>query len=294
MNRATKLALINFLNNNSPFQPTIALFHSTPVLDRRRRTHWESAGSFYRSSARRPNFNSRKQRKFYAKQELLRNASAFTENLFQGWRGFDEFDPSSSNGSSSFRGYSGPGGFSGNRANSKGPQFRAHRSKFFLHYESVYSRILCSKYAFTSSKGYQFHEEGENIETIFQSAFGGNGFYFWSFINDEPPRSSSGFHSNHHRTSWRWRQRLEDEYEDEDGSSSESDRVETNLTKDRITLGLSGSGPLSLDDVKNAYRSCALKWHPDRHAGSSKAIAEEKFKVCSAAYQSLCDKLALN
>lgn len=87
---------------------------------------------------------------------------------------------------------------------------------------------------------------------------------------------------------------MEDEEEDEDGFSSESDRAETNLTKDRITLGLSGSGPLSLEDVKNAYRVCALKWHPDRHEGSSKAIAEEKFKVCSAAYRSLCDKLALN
>ncbi|KVI03512.1 uncharacterized protein LOC112511970 isoform X1 [Cynara cardunculus var. scolymus] len=266
MNRATKIALDNL--NNSPFHLRTALFHSTPVLDRRRRTHWESAGSFYRSSSRRPNFNSRRQRKFYAKQELLRNANAFTENLFQGWRDFDEFDPSSSHGSSSFKGFNMSGGFNGNRA-SKGPRATGRR------------------------KGYQFHEDVEEVETIFRSAFGGNGFYFWSFINDEPPRSSSGFHSNH-RTSRSWRHRLEDEDEDEDEFSSESDRVETNLTKDRMTLGLSGSGPLSLDDVKNAYRVCALKWHPDRHEGSSKAIAEEKFKVCSAAYQSLCDKLALN
>lgn len=31
----------------------------------------------------RPNYNSRKQRKFYSKQELLRNFNAFAENLFQ-------------------------------------------------------------------------------------------------------------------------------------------------------------------------------------------------------------------
>ncbi|GJX98212.1 hypothetical protein Tco_0355231 [Tanacetum coccineum] len=31
----------------------------------------------------RPNFNAKRQRKFYAKQEMLRNANAFAENLFQ-------------------------------------------------------------------------------------------------------------------------------------------------------------------------------------------------------------------
>ncbi|GKB97870.1 DnaJ domain-containing protein [Tanacetum coccineum] len=189
----------------------------------------------------------------------------------KGWHDHDEFDPSSSHRSSWFRGHGGgPGGFGGTRANSKGAQARARK------------------------KGFQFYEDGEEVETIFRSAFGGNGFYFWSFINDEPPRSSSSYYSNQ-RTSWNWRQRFEDsDDDDEDESSSESDRVGTDLRKDRMTLGLSGSGPLSLEDVKNAYRACALKWHPDRHEGSSKAVAEEKFKVCSAAYQSICDRLALN
>lgn len=267
MNRAAiKLAL----NSNPQFHQAIALFHSTPVLHRRRRNNWETAGSFYKSS-RRPNFNPRRQRKFYAKQEMLRNANAFAENLFQGWHDDDEFDPSSSHRSSWFRSHGGgPEGFGGTRANSKGAQARARK------------------------KGFQFYEDGEEVETIFRSAFGGNGFYFWSFINNEPPRSSSGYYSNQ-RTSWNWRQRFEDsDDDDEDESSSESDRVGTDLRKDRMTLGLSGSGPLSLEDVKNAYRACALKWHPDRHEGSSKAVAEEKFKVCSAAYQSICDRLALN
>lgn len=204
---------------------------------------------------------------------MLRNANIFAENLFQSWHDHDEFDPSSSHGSSWFRRHtSGPRRFNGTQANGKGPR----------------------------KKGFQFYEDGEEVETIFRSAFGGNGFYFWSFINDEPPRNSSGYYNNsnynNHRASWNWRRQFEydDEEEDEDESSSESDRMNTDLRKDRIALGLSGSGPLSLEDVKNAYRACALKWHPDRHNGSSKAIAEEKFKVCSAAYQSLCDKLALN
>ncbi|MFS7903728.1 putative DnaJ domain, Chaperone J-domain superfamily [Helianthus anomalus] len=272
MNRATKLAL----NNNAPFHLKAALFHSTPVLDRRRRAHWESVGRSYRSSSRRPNFNGRRQRKFYSKQEMLRNVNAFAENLFQGCYERDEFEPSSSHRNSWFRNLNGggPRGFSGTQANSKGAQGRARK------------------------RGFQFYEDGEEVETIFRSAFGSNpGFYFWSFINDESPKSSSGYYNynNNNRASWKWRRQFEEDDEDDDEDDDDESVIsETDLRKDRIALGLSGSGPLSLEDVKNAYRTCALKWHPDRHNGSSKATAEEKFKVCSAAYQSLCDKLAPN
>ncbi|KAA8516984.1 hypothetical protein F0562_017198 [Nyssa sinensis] len=140
-------------------------------------------------------------------------------------------------------------------------------------------------------RGFQFCEDDVEVETIFRSAFGGNGYFYWSFVNEEFPqwRSSSGY-SNNYRTSWNWRHKIEEEYD----SSTDLDCSESDLASDRLVLGLSASGPLKLEDVKNAYRVCALKWHPDRHNGSSKAIAEEKFKVCSAAYQSLCDKLALN
>ncbi|KAL3637314.1 hypothetical protein CASFOL_019613 [Castilleja foliolosa] len=62
---------------------------------------------------------------------------------------------------------------------------------------------------------------------------------------------------------------------------------------DRLALGLHAAGPLKIEDVKTAYRSCALKWHPDHHQkASSKAFAEEQFKKCNAAYQSLCDELS--
>ncbi|VFQ74085.1 unnamed protein product [Cuscuta campestris] len=69
---------------------------------------------------------------------------------------------------------------------------------------------------------------------------------------------------------------------------------QTDLRSQRLALGLNASGPLNLEDVKNAYRSCALKWHPDRHQGPSKVVAEEKFKACSSAYQSLCNNISLN
>ncbi|KAF8094760.1 hypothetical protein N665_0354s0047 [Sinapis alba] len=59
----------------------------------------------------------------------------------------------------------------------------------------------------------------------------------------------------------------------------------------RETLGLSPWAPLKIEDVKHAYRNCALKWHPDRHDDSTKDEAEAKFKFCNVAYQSLIQKL---
>lgn len=44
-------------------------------------------------------------------------------------------------------------------------------------------------------------------------------------------------------------------------------------------------------DISSLIQSVNLIWHTTICV---QAVAEEKFKVCSAAYQSLCDKLALN
>ncbi len=43
----------------------------------------------------------------------------------------------------------------------------------------------------------------------------------------------------------------------------------------------------SEEDIKRAYRKLAVKWHPDKHQGPSKAEAEEKFKEISRAYSVL-------
>ncbi|KAL7197342.1 hypothetical protein ACSBR2_019977 [Camellia fascicularis] len=252
MNRAAaRPALLNNSQSN-PFniRAALALFHSTPLLDRRRRTHWDSRSNHY----------SKRFRKLHSKQTLLRNVSAFAEHLFQSWHnGFDEYDPSSSQGSSTFRHEYGAKVPKGGRTGTKGSH---------------------------SSGNFHFCKDDIDVETIFRSSFGGNRHFYWSFVDEDFSRwrSSSGY-SN--RTSWNWRHGDEEDYD----SSTESDSSESDLASDRLALGLSAYGPLKLEDVKNAYRVCALKWHPDRHQGSSKAVAEEKFKACSTAYQSLCDKL---
>ena len=44
----------------------------------------------------------------------------------------------------------------------------------------------------------------------------------------------------------------------------------------------------SLDDIKNAFRKLAFKYHPDKNPGNEKQ-AEEKFKEINEAYSILCD-----
>ena len=53
-------------------------------------------------------------------------------------------------------------------------------------------------------------------------------------------------------------------------------------------LGVSENA--GLDKIKKAYRSLALKYHPDRAAQTDKKSAEEKFKEISEAYYVLSDE----
>ncbi|KAJ8527510.1 hypothetical protein K7X08_010588 [Anisodus acutangulus] len=256
MNRATKAAF-----QAIPFQQRASLFHSSPILERRRRIHWDSGRSAYKGSSRKSNFYSRRYRKLNSSQALFESVNGFAEQFFQGGQhDCDEYDPSSSQDSSWFRRDFRTSGNKGGRSRNKGQH---------------------------QQRGFQFIEDEDiEIETFFRSAFGGNRYY-WSFINEEPQWRNSSNYSNSHR--WNWRHQYSDYDESTDSENSESD-----LSSERLTLGLNTSCPLNLEDVKNAYRACALKWHPDRHQGSSKAVAEEKFKACSAAYQCLSDKLGLS
>ncbi|KAL2326914.1 hypothetical protein Fmac_020341 [Flemingia macrophylla] len=233
-------------------------FHSTPPLKRKSRTFWESRCSHYTTRFR----------TLRSKQTLLRDVNAYAQFMFQSWKeDVGEDDSSPSQDTSWFRKQYSP----------KGPVRHGNgnqRSKQRL-------------------KGdHEFCKDDFNAEAVFRSAFGGNRSFYYSCINEEDShwKRSRGFSS--YGRSWNQRRRSENEY----GSSTESESYcsYSDSISDRLALGLSAYGPLKLEEVKNAYRLCALKWHPDRHQGSSKVIAEERFKHCSAAYQSLCDKLTLD
>ncbi|KAH6822606.1 Chaperone DnaJ-domain superfamily protein [Perilla frutescens var. hirtella] len=95
------------------------------------------------------------------------------------------------------------------------------------------------------------------------------------------------------RSNWtfrRWEERSEWTGNSEKNSRTESQDKSFSLETfgDRKILGLPTSGHLKIEDVKAAFRSSALKWHPDRHQGSARAAAEQKFKHCVDAYKSLC------
>lgn len=56
-------------------------------------------------------------------------------------------------------------------------------------------------------------------------------------------------------------------------------------------LGIATSQGLTSAKLGEAFRACALAWHPDRHVGAHKHAAEAKFKEAQAAYtvlRSLC------
>ncbi|KAL2466221.1 Chaperone DnaJ-domain superfamily protein [Abeliophyllum distichum] len=269
MNRVSRAAsIVNY--EAKSFQLRASLFHSTPFLGRRRRTNWDSRGTF-RGSSKRFNQYSKRPRK----QALLYDVSEFAEHLFRSWQSnSDEYHESSSQGSSWFR-----------------PHFRDDRCK----------RGKSGNRRSGTWRNFDFCEDDDReYETIFRSAYGGNQYFGWSFITDDDPRYwKSSCYTNKYKTSSGWKYQYCEEYDSEyekeydSDSSSDSEKSEADMMSQRLALGLSTLGSLNLEDVKNAYRECALKWHPDRHQGSSKVVAEEKFKVCSAAYQSLCDKLAL-
>ncbi|RWR84595.1 dnaJ subfamily C member 7 [Cinnamomum micranthum f. kanehirae] len=242
--------------SNSPHVASIslraALFHSTPVSDRKRRTHWDSGVGSFRDSSKRHNS--------YAKKN----------HLFESWKEGDyENDPSSSRW---FKRKYWDNGTKRNSNGSWGFQWRSVRR----------------------NEGFQFcYSDGEEVETIFRSATGGERVFRWSFNSEKDFnwRNSSGY--SNYRSSWNWRFRTDEgSTDDEDDTSTDCYSSESVLASDRQILGLSASGPLNLEEVKNAYRACALRWHPDRHQGPSKVAAEEQFKHCSVAYQNLCDKLA--
>ncbi|KAJ0089413.1 hypothetical protein Patl1_32954 [Pistacia atlantica] len=241
MNSAIKAAIFNPQTHLS--QLRLAMFHSTPVLERRRRSYWQTPVS---RSHQYCNAYSNTFRKTQSKKTLLRNVSSYADYLFQSWQeSLDEDDPSTSKGPSWFKKqYSGRSKNGGNQG-----------------------------HQYWNNRGFQFCEDDNEIdvdvERILGSVFGKGRCFFWSFIHEEnTKRRSSSSYYYEYTNSRNWRARIEEEYE----SSAESDNLDSDMASDRQALGLSAYGPLKLEQVKTAYRVCALKWHPDRHQGSSKVL----------------------
>nr|XP_034932543.1 uncharacterized protein LOC118062805 isoform X3 [Populus alba] len=129
-------------------------------------------------------------------------------------------------------------------------------------------------------------EDSGDPETVFHATFG-NRWYTWS--NKSFQGEPSGFE-------WReppkWKDQRFKEWDANRETESDNASYSVGSHSDRTILGLPLTGPLKIEDVKNAFRLSALKWHPDKHQGASQAAAEERFKLCVNAYRSLCDALA--
>ncbi|KAF0895568.1 hypothetical protein E2562_013883 [Oryza meyeriana var. granulata] len=126
-------------------------------------------------------------------------------------------------------------------------------------------------------------------DNIFEAMFGEQHRFTWSHISWD----SFTFRDSSSNFRWTGESQRERICSNSDDESKDDTSETTNIGSHahRAILGLPPCGPLTLDDVKTAFRASALRWHPDKHPGSSQAVAEEKFKLCVNAYNSLCNVL---
>lgn len=165
-----------------------------------------------------------------------------------------------------------------NHNNQAHPNRRIRKKASINRSSHTTERVKDSRRRIRKSKGPHFHwDSDDREERIFESIFQGRSFYWMS----------GDLHDVKWRTSWGFNRRGWNKYSETYASDNEAPSI--GAVSDRIALGLAPSGPLTLEDVKQAFRMSALKWHPDRNEGPSKVLAEEKFKRCGAAYKSLCD-----
>ncbi|KAL0920434.1 hypothetical protein M5K25_009571 [Dendrobium thyrsiflorum] len=262
MNHAVKQSFVTTHAASLPLFGVVSFFHSSSVLERKRRSPSNYGRGSY--SSKRCNVYAKRTRRMESRRTLLRDISEYAEYLFQSWK---------DDGSTVW--FRRPYWSKGTKLNG------------FSSHESQSGRSKNKR-----KDGCDFWKNSDDddgdVENIFHSAFEREGFYYWASSRggNFQWRCSSG-HS--HKCFSDWRYETDEETDDDTGADT---CPPADLASERLTLGLSASGPLKLKEVKNAYRVCALRWHPDRHQGTSKVMAEEKFKNCSTAYKSLCDRLA--
>lgn len=258
MNHVLKSSFVASHSGPASLFGAFSFFHSSPVMERKRRSTWNYGGGLH--SSKRSSVYTKRVRRMESKRSLLKDVSEYAEYLFQSWKDDDS--------TVWFR----------RPYWSKGAKLNG-----FSSHESQPGRFQQKR-----KEGFDFcTSDDDDVENIFHGSFGGEKFYYWASSRGGSYqwRSSSG-HNPY----------VSSEYRNEtDGETDEDTSVDNfpqpDFASERLALGLTASGPLKLAEIKSAYRTCALRWHPDRHQGTSKAMAEEKFKHCNIAYKSLCDKL---
>lgn len=128
-------------------------------------------------------------------------------------------------------------------------------------------------------------------ERMFQAKFG-NRWYTWSFKLGEESHNQTTANGFEWRDHTNWTNTKYRDWQNTSDIESDDESCVVGSSADRTILGLPPKGPLKIEDVKIAFRLSALKWHPDKHQGSSQAMAEERFKLCVDAYKSLCSALS--
>ncbi|XP_015576652.1 uncharacterized protein LOC8275126 [Ricinus communis] len=242
--------------------PHFASIHSTPAREENWKNRWNDGIRRFQQPSKNYIRYAVRQKRADAKRALkdLLFKSGATKASFQDEEPIWSFDPEQPKGTDKKR----------------QPKSSARNSRKFNHNKM---KRKFRRESFT---------DDDDPETMFQATFG-NRWYTWSFNESSFRSSTFGFewreHPNqtHHRDKkWNF------------GTDTESDSESCSIGSyhDRTILGLPASGPLRIEDVKNAFRMSALKWHPDKHQGPSQAKAEEKFKLCVNAYKSLCDALS--
>ncbi|CAM0901560.1 unnamed protein product [Alopecurus aequalis] len=249
-----------------------ASFHSTPVAHAKWKAKWDCKNEHGERKL------SKKYERYVVRQKRAEGKKALKDYLL-----FGKSTPHLQDGSI------------GSFADSHGtPRFQTFRKRPQDHSSAKSGQGVHHqrKNKRDKAKFYNFFYETRyvNPENIFETMFGEDRGFTWSNMSWEGFHfrdSSSGFR----RAGESRRQRVASDSEDESDDEDIGETAGVGSHAHRATLGLPTCGPLTLDDVKTAFRASALRWHPDKHPGSSQAVAEEKFKVCVNAYNSLCTVL---
>ncbi|KAF2284332.1 hypothetical protein GH714_020571 [Hevea brasiliensis] len=110
-----------------------------------------------------------------------------------------------------------------------------------------------------------FSEDSDGCETFFQATFGKR-WYTWYFNESSYRGSTFGFDWREHPY---WTNHRDKDWDARSETESVNESCSVGSFHDRTILGLPPSGPLRIEDVKDAFRMSALKWHPDKHQGPS-------------------------